>query len=474
MKIYPLKELKGIIRASPSKAYSHRAFFIAIGAISPSFIIDPLDIGDVAVSIKICQLMGGKIQILQGLPLLEFQDAHPEFSRSLRIYKINPIKKNSQLVENRISQIEFQARKFDAKNSGFSVRMLIAFSCLFSFNQSSLTIIGRFFEIHRPIIPLLTALSHDGTFLKYKIGNNMIEIIKGIDIARDFIISGEISSQFISVLCLLAPHLRFDENQKNSTISVINSIVSLPYLLTTEEVMRDFNIHFKIKSEDIKDEDVRNSVVREYFIPAEQSYKGRIYQIPGDFSSTAFLLVAAALNPLPERVVISNLDLKSAQGDKVIIQILQTMGANIIINSEEHYIELIGGQSLKGIEIECTHIPDLFPILCVLGLFSENQMILSNIQRIRLKESDRVAIMIRELSKMGAIIQENPDSILIEGPQQIHGADLDPENDHRIAMALTIGAIYARTPSSLLNFEVVNDSYPEFFSDLTKLGIKFS
>ncbi|MHA1648297.1 MAG: 3-phosphoshikimate 1-carboxyvinyltransferase, partial [Promethearchaeota archaeon] len=269
-------------------------------------------------------------------------------------------------------------------------------------------------------------------------------------------------------------HLRFDENQKNSTISVINSIVSLPYLLTTEEVMRDFNIHFKIKSEDIKDEDVRNSVVREYFIPAEQSYKGRIYQIPGDFSSTAFLLVAAALNPLPERVVISNLDLKSAQGDKVIIQILQTMGANIIINSEEHYIELIGGQSLKGIEIECTHIPDLFPILCVLGLFSENQMILSNIQRIRLKESDRVAIMIRELSKMGAIIQENPDSILIEGPQQIHGADLDPENDHRIAMALTIGAIYARTPSSLLNFEVVNDSYPEFFSDLTKLGIKFS
>jgi len=156
----------------------------------------------------------------------------------------------------------------------------------------------------------------------------------------------------------------------------------------------------------------------------------------------------------------------------VLIEILQKVNADIKIDELSQNLIINGGKFLDGVKFDCKDYPDLFPILCVIGLFSNGNTILYNLEHVKTKESNRVAIMIRELQKMGAIIEsiEENKAIMIKGPQQIKGIKIIHENDHRIAMALTVAALFARSESTIVKPEIVNDSYPNFFKDLKLLG----
>ena len=155
------------------------------------------------------------------------------------------------------------------------------------------------------------------------------------------------------------------------------------------------------------------------------------------------------------------------------IDIVRKMGAEIRVHPDENKITIKGGQFLRGIDIDCSQTPDLFPILCVLGLFATDQTRILNAEHVRLKETDRISVMVRELRKMGAIILENEGGVTIDGPQSLKGVAIQHDHDHRIAMALVIAALYCRNPSTLPHPDIVKDSYPTFFADLTNLGGRF-
>ena len=452
MKIQPVINLEGKITCSPSKSYSHRAFFISLMADTPSYIINPLISGDLEVTLNFCRSLGAKIEEIKRSDF-QAEKFNSEISDTDSIYEIIP----PQNLKKPIGSL-------DGENSGTSIRMMTALTPLI---PSQITILGRFFKLKRPLKPLLEALSSLKISWEYLDNNFGVKINPGNSNATEFKIRGDISSQFITSLLLLTPKLKStaSNSNSNSIISITTPTVSTPYLKLTEEIMKKFGISFQV--------DLNSENLMQYTIPANQNYHGKTIKIPGDYSSAAFIIAAAALNPFPNEVIITNLDPSSKQGDKALIEILQKMKADINVDENSQCVVVKGGKYLDGIKIDCKDIPDLFPILCVIGLFSNNNTILYNLKHVRTKESDRVAIMMRELQKMGAKVDmtEDDSAIMIEGPQQIRGIDINHENDHRIAMALTIAALFARSESSILKPEIVNDSYPNFFKDLQFLGV---
>lgn len=442
MQIDPIDYLDGVLLSSPSKSYSHRAFVLALLANSPSQIINPLIEGDVGVTIDFCKQLGAKINPIK----------NPKYSDKVVVIEVIPPQK-------RVAP----AKPINGQNSGTSIRLLTALSAVF---PGVTRIYGTFFDRKRPLSPLLDALIQLGIMVKDTENPLGVELTSQHPTAGIVNIPGDISSQFITSLMYLAPQLQPSEKFHETIINLTTPAKSYPYLQISEEMLITFGIKFTVNFD--------SNLIGKYVIPAGQSYPGRIYHIPGDFSSAAFILVAAALNPFPKSVTIHNLNMQDNQGDKMIVSILKRAGAKITVDDELHEITIIGANILTGLEVDCSQIPDLFPILCVLGIFSEDRTRLYNASHVRIKETDRIAVMVRELRKMGAIIEEIPDGVIIDGPQSIKGIPIVHDQDHRIAMAMTIAGLYARSSSQLEHPEVVRDSFPKFFSDLREIGAKLT
>ena len=189
--------------------------------------------------------------------------------------------------------------------------------------------------------------------------------------------------------------------------------------------------------------------------------------MPGDFSSAAFLLAAAAITN--SKVQVSNLDYKSLQGDKAILGILKQMG--VAGKVCENSVEISGTcNSLHPLNIDSKNIPDLVPACAVLACYASGTSRISGAQRLRLKESDRLSSLYVELRKMGAKIEMETDSLTVTGPCALHGAMIDPHNDHRIAMACAVAALGAQGETTIRNAQCVRKSYPQFFIHLKQLG----
>ena len=203
-------------------------------------------------------------------------------------------------------------------------------------------------------------------------------------------------------------------------------------------------------------------------IPSKQIYLPYSGVVPGDFSSAAFLLAAAAITN--SDVCIKNLDYGSVQGDKAILRILQTMQVNSKVGKDS--IQITGnGNLLKPITLDVRDIPDLVPVCTALACYAQGTSKIHDAQRLRLKESDRLTSLYSELNKMGANITMDESSLTIKGPCKLHGATIDPHNDHRIAMACAIAALGAEGETVIQNSECVRKSYPQFFNDLRKIGV---
>jgi len=274
---------------------------------------------------------------------------------------------------------------------------------------------------------------------------------------------GDISSQFITALLFTCPLLTC-ENNDFIEIELTTPLLSIPYINITLDVLNAFGINIQRDLEGGK-----------FFITIEQNYRAQSYEIPGDFSSSAFIIAAAVLSNEPTEVVINNLSMENSQGDKKIIEILREMGARIEFDENRKQVVVHGdltNNSLNGVEIDCSDIPDLFPILSVIGAFAKEETVLYNAGNVRLKESDRITSMARELKKMGVNVKEEQDKLTIYHCDKLNGAKIDHGYDHRVAMACTIAALYASSNSQISDIEIVKDSYPSFLDDLQKLGVQ--
>ncbi|GAB6101761.1 3-phosphoshikimate 1-carboxyvinyltransferase [Thermococcus atlanticus] len=329
---------------------------------------------------------------------------------------------------------EVEPAKINAFESGTTARLAIGIGAL---ADGESVIDGKESLRKRPMKSLLRALNDLGVKTK---SNDFLPVrVFGGEIKGNYVkIDGSISSQFITALLFLGA-------KAGLSVEVLNP-VSKPYLEITLRMLNWANVRVE-----------RNGDI----FHVHQGIKAEHFSIPGDYSSASFLLVAGAIFG---KVRVEGLDKDDVQADKAIIGLLREFGANVKISKD--YVE-VERDELVGQEVDCRDFPDLFPVLAVLGAYSEGKTVL-RAKHLRYKESDRIRAMALNLAKMGANVKELDDGLIIS-KSELRGTVLNPQNDHRIAMALTIAALGARGKSAILNERCVEKSYPNFFKDLRGL-----
>lgn len=210
-------------------------------------------------------------------------------------------------------------------------------------------------------------------------------------------------------------------------------------------------------------------------IRPEPVLEGRDIQVPGDISSAAYFIAAGLLTPGSE-ILLKNVGINPTRAG--IIKVCMDMGADITLLNESTEGEptadlLIRTSSLKGTTIEGSIIPTLIdeiPMIAVMAAFAEGTTIIRDAQELKVKESDRIAVMVDNLRRMGADIEGTDDGMIIHGGRPFHGAVIDSHLDHRIAMSFAVAGMICDGTVEILNGECVNISYPEFYQDLYRLG----
>lgn len=203
--------------------------------------------------------------------------------------------------------------------------------------------------------------------------------------------------------------------------------------------------------------------------------EGRKLYVPGDISSAAFFLVAALLVPA-SNLVIENVGLNPTR--TAILDLLASMGGRVrVLNVEMVNGELLGNlhveaSRLQGGEIPPETVPGLIdelPVLAVLGTQTEQGLAFHGAAELRVKESDRIAVVAENLRRMGAEVEEFPDGLRVAGQQKLRGAEIETRGDHRIAMAFTVAGLIAEDPTLIRDSACVDVSFPDFFETLARV-----
>ncbi len=231
----------------------------------------------------------------------------------------------------------------------------------------------------------------------------------------------------------------------------------IPYIEMTLQWMESLGVHVE----------ERESFNR-FFVKRGQTYSSFDKAVPADFSSGAFMLIGASITD--SDVVLMGLDTTDVQGDKILIDYLKDMGADIqVLNNGKDGIKISGGKKLRGRVLDCGPTPDSVPILSVLGCFAEGETRLINIESSRLKETDRPLLMQKELKRMGANIELSEKELVIR-QSKLTGCEVESYRDHRIAMALCIAGLISEGETSVNQVDSATISYPGFDKSLEKLG----
>jgi 3-phosphoshikimate 1-carboxyvinyltransferase len=415
------EKLKGEICAPPSKSYTQRMLIASSLSSGTSKISGPLVSDDTEATLRAVKALGAKVKVAKGCWTVE---------------GASPLKGAKEPI--------------DCGESGATLRFMIPVAALAA--EPSEFLLGSSLE-QRPVEPLLQSLRQLGVETATgKVGGKSSIKVRGGGIAGGKTsIRGDLSSQFISGLMFACPR-----TQKDTEILVTTPLESRGYVEMTREVLAKHGIKISV-SEDY-------SRLR---IPSGQMYEPCDHRVPGDFSSAAFLLAAAAITR--SEVTVKNLDYSLVQDDKAIVAILKQMGVQGKVCSNQ--IEIEGtGDMLEALNVNAKGTPDLVPVCAALACYANGTSRIHDAQRLRLKESDRLRSLYLELRKMGADIAVDEGSLTVKGPSRLHGAEIDPHNDHRIAMACAVAALGAEGETTVHYAECVKKSYPRFFIDLRSLG----
>jgi 3-phosphoshikimate 1-carboxyvinyltransferase len=234
-------------------------------------------------------------------------------------------------------------------------------------------------------------------------------------------------------------------------VNVGGRLESKSYVKMTLDMQRKFGVHVDATADLSK------------FHCVSQEYRPCDIEIEGDWSSAAFLLVAAAISG--EKVRVEGLSQSTLQADQYLLSILGKMNGQVSTDSDSVTAEK---SSLAPFEVDVSDSPDLFPTICALCAVTDGVSKITGIRRLRIKESDRVSAMSDGLSEMGIETRESENLLTIRGGQP-RGATIDPRRDHRIAMAFaTLGLSTDET--TIVNADCVGKSYPSFWHDIEHLG----
>lgn len=318
----------------------------------------------------------------------------------------------------------------NCNESGSTMRFLIPVACALGVNAK---FIGSGKLPQRPITPLVEEFPKHGiTFDFEEAGASLPCSVSGKLKAGRFEIDGGLSSQFITGLLFALPLLDGD-----SDIFITTALNSRPYVDITLGVLRDFGVNV-------------TETDNGFFIKGNQRFKAFSARVEGDYSQAAFFRVA---NTLGSDLEILGLSESSLQGDRVIMDICDKFD-----------------ESREPFEIDGSDIPDLVPILTVLACFCKGTSRITNVARLRFKESDRLNVPAECLNAIGGKVTVGEDYLEIEGVETLRGGEIDAHNDHRIPMSLAIAATMCEDPLVIRGAECVRKSFPDFFDVYRALG----
>lgn len=403
----------GIIKAPASKSYLQRALVIASMAEGRSILNNVSWANDTRSVCDVVRQLGADV--------LEYNDR-------LTIHPGGSTPKDGTV--------------FHVGESGLALRML---SSVAAFYDSNLGLDGSGSLRSRPVKPIVDTLLAAG--VQVEVTDDGLPVrFHGPLTAGEIHIDGSFSSQILTGLLICLPLLDHD------TILHVHNPTSLPYVDMTLQIMSDFGV--AISHEDH----------RVFHIEGDRKYKGRTYDIEGDWSGAANHLVGAAISG---EVTVEGLDPESQQADRAILDVLRDYGAELFIGKSR--INVKKNKSVP-FEFDATHCPDIFPPLTVLAASCNGTSKIKGTNRLLHKESNRLNALIETFGKLGVPIDAGDDSMIVHGNGRIHGTSIDSFNDHRIAMAAAISAVMSEDPIMIDRAFAIDKSYPGFYADLNAVS----
>ena len=425
----PAPHAQGTVRLPGSKSISNRTLLLAALAGGNTRILELLASDDTLVMLMALQQLGVKWEQAEGT-----QD-----------YIVHGVQ----------GVLPVHQADLFMGNAGTAIRPLTA----------ALAVIGGDYTLHgvarmheRPIGDLVDALNAVGMRIEYTgtPGFPPLHIRRGQLNADTMRVRGNVSSQFLTALLMVAPLMAKDQA---ITIEVIGELISKPYIEITLNLMRRFGV------------EVERDGWQAFTVQTGQAYRspGSIH-VEGDASSASYFLAAGAIAGGPVRV--EGVGRGSIQGDVRFVEALQQMGATITMG--DNWIEAASNGPLKAIDADFNHIPDAAMTIAVAALYADGPSTLRNIGSWRVKETDRLAAMAIELRKLGAVIEEGEDYLTIVPPARILAAAIDTYDDHRIAMCFSLasldGALRQGNRIRINDPKCVAKTFPDYFAVFAQIA----
>lgn len=417
MKLIKPSSIKGTVTAPASKSMMQRAIAAALLVEGTTKILNPTYCNDSLAALRVIEALGAKV------------------TRG----------KDEVIVRGGMNQ-PGPGTILNCGESGLAIRM---FSPIASLWHEELTLTGEGSLLSRPVSMIEEPLKRLGVRVITTDGCPPLRV-KGPLVGGEAEVDGSVSSQFLTGLLMALP-----KAAKGSRLTVTN-LKSTPYIDMTLALLGAFGVQ------------VRHANYETFFINGNQTYacqKGE-YWVEGDWSGAAFLLAAGAVAAVAGGVTVTGVDTASPQADRKIIEALSSAGAWVEMTGNSVTVEK---GKLKGFHFDATHCPDLFPPLAALACNCEGTTVISGVERLVHKESNRAIALEKEFSALGATIRIDGNRMEIEGAR-LKGGVVDSHNDHRIAMAAAVAALNAQGDITIRDAECVAKSYPDFFKDLKKIG----
>jgi len=429
----PLRSAAGTVRLPGSKSISNRVLLLAGLAEGTTAVHDLLDSDDTAVMLEALKQLGCQIR--------------KEQDGTLQVTGIG-------------GRLLPRAAKLFLGNAGTAMRPLTAALSLLAATQGGefeLCGVARMHE--RPIGDLVDALRGLGCNVEclHNEGFPPLRLTGPSRLALDrpVQVRGDVSSQFLTALLMALPLV----SQNDVVIEVVGELISKPYIHVTLEMLKRFGI------------EVQREGWQRFTIPAGSRYRspGGIH-VEGDASSASYFVALGAIAAVDSPVRIEGVGSSSTQGDVRFVEAAQAMGAQVV--QGENWLEVRrGAWPLKGLTLDCNHIPDAAMTLAVMALYADAPTTLTNIASWRVKETDRIAAMAAELAKLGAQVEQGPDWLRVHPLKACKPASIHTYDDHRVAMCFSLAAFNGLVcekpvPVRILEPHCVAKTFPDYFETL--------
>lgn len=413
--------IQGTIRAAAGKSSMQRACAAALLRGGETVIVNPGNSNDDRAALDVIQKLGAAIRFEENGDLVISSNG------------VQPVNKEINCGE-----------------SGLGIRM---FTPIVALSAEQLTINGTGSLVTRPMHFFDEILPQLGVSIQSNEGKLPLQI-QGPLKPEPIEVDGSLSSQFLTGLLMA-----FAASDANGVTITVKDLKSKPYIDLTLKVLEDFG--WKVSHTNYEQFNFHGSVAR--------TTSGALtYQVEGDWSGAAFLLVSGAI---AGGITVTGLDVFSTQADRAILQALIDCGCSLSV--QEKQIE-VSPLPLKAFHFNATDCPDLFPPLVALAAYCEGTTVIEGVSRLSHKESDRGLTLQQEFAKLGVEIVLQDDLMLVKGGTGVKGATVHSRHDHRIAMACAVAALKANGAVMIEEAEAINKSYPDFYGHLQQLGADLS